>query len=571
MSPTPAAAQATGTVRGTVLETGTGRPLVGAQVSIRGTTRGSLTDASGNYIIPNVTVGSVTVRVESIGFKTLEQTATVSAGQAAVVNFELQQSAIGLDEIVVTGTVGRQTKRSIGNSVSTIKAADVTEVAPIQNVNQLLQGRSPGVNLLAASGVVGGSMTMRVRGASSLSAGNDPVVYLDGIRIQSGTTQTEGNTAQGVSLLETINPQDIESIEVIKGPAAATLYGAEAATGVIQIITKKGRPAEGLQWTLNAEYGQTEWVVDKITNYWLCPTAADNHPLNQLGVRMSNLNSNPGCAVFDPSQPLSERLLVDNPFDMSKRSEAVYQQLRDKGLPTDEFACLYPVQAPCNPVPLRTGDAWNTNLSVRGGGESYNFYLSGERNDEQGTFFNNFNRRSAGRANFGFVPSQKMNFLVNVGYSQVDQQIPQADNSSNSILRNAFRGQAGGPSSQYLPGYRNFMPEFSNKHNRKQRFERMTISATGNYNPWPWFQNRLIVGLDRNDRTETAANQIEFYRKPHLDRRLLRYRQRQPVGAMVFGILRRNADDQAERKGEWYQWPGPDCEQSEPGQRRGNA
>jgi TonB-linked SusC/RagA family outer membrane protein len=510
MSPTPAAAQATGTVRGTVLETGTGRPLVGAQVSIRGTTRGSLTDASGNFIIPNVAVGSVTVRVESIGFKTLEQTATVSAGQAAVVNFELQQSAIGLDEIVVTGTVGRQTKRSIGNSVSSIKAADVTEVAPINNVNQLLQGRSPGVNLLAASGVVGGSMTMRVRGASSLSAGNDPVVYLDGIRIQSGTTSTEGNTAQGVSLLETINPQDIESIEVIKGPAAATLYGAEAATGVIQIITKKGRPAEGLQWTLNAEYGQTEWTVDKITNYWLCPTAADNHPLNQLGVRMNNLNSNPGCRVFDASQPLSERLLIDNPFDMSKRSEAVYQQLRDAGLPTDRFACLYPVQTPCQPSPLRVGDAWNTNLSVRGGGESYNFYLSGERNDEQGTFFNNFNRRTAGRANFGFVPSQKMNFSVNVGYSQVDQQIPQSDNSSNSILRNAFRGQAGGASSQYLPGYRNFMPEFSNKHNRKQRFERMTIGVTGNYNPWPWFQNRLIVGLDRNDRTETSAQQIDL-------------------------------------------------------------
>jgi TonB-dependent SusC/RagA subfamily outer membrane receptor len=403
--------------------------------------------------------------------------------------------------------------------VSAIRAAEVVEAAPITNVNQLLQGRSPGVTLLASSGVVGGAARIRVRGHNSIQAGNDPVVYVDGIRVNSSIVQTEGNTAQSISMLEAINPNDIESIEIIKGPAAATLYGAEAAAGVIQIITKKGRPSEGLQWNLSTEYGQVDWSVDRITNYWLCPTTADNHPIgNRIGT-----SGNPGCSVFDPSLPLEQRLLVDEPLNPGARSLAVRQEYADSAAAArargdnaraaeweKDYPCLFPQQTPCEPSPLRVGDLWTTNLSVRGGGDSYNFYISGEKNDEQGTFFNNVNRRQAGRANFGFVPSQKANFSVNVGYAELHQQIPQADNSSNSILRNSFRGQAGGARSQYLPGFRNFMPEFSNKHNRINRQERLMLGVTGNYNPWPWFQNRLTIGLDRTDRSNTTEQQIDL-------------------------------------------------------------
>jgi TonB-dependent SusC/RagA subfamily outer membrane receptor len=519
--PAALAAQTTGVVRGTVTEAGTNQPVIGAQVLIRGTTIGALTDSRGAFTLTQVPTGNVTVRVESIGYRSIEQAATVTTGDAAVVNFQLQQSAIGLDQLVVTGTAGRTQKRAIGNSVSSIKASEVVDAAPITNVNQLLQGRTPGVTLLASSGVVGGASRIRVRGYSSIQAGNDPVVYVDGIRVNSSIVQTEGNTAQSISMLEAINPNDIESIEIIKGPAAATLYGAEAATGVIQIITKKGRPSEGLQWNLSTEYGQVDWSVDRITNYWLCTTAADGHPIgNRIGT-----SGNPGCSVFDASMPLEQRLLVDEPLNPGARSLAVKKVYADSAAAArargdnaraaefeKDYPCLFPNQAPCNPSPLRVGDLWNTNLSVRGGGESYNFYISGEKNDEQGTFYNNVNRRQAGRANFGFVPSQKANFSVNVGYAELHQQIPQADNSSNSILRNSFRGQAGGPpvgGGSYLPGFRNFMPEFSNKHSRINRQERLMLGVTGNYNPWPWFQNRLTIGLDRTDRSNTSQNQID--------------------------------------------------------------
>src|SRR5690606_35448904 len=125
--------------------------------------------------------------------------------------------AIGLDEIVVTGTTGRgQARRTLGNSISQVKAAEIAEVAPVTDVRQLLQGRSPGVMLVNSTGVVGGGGRMRIRGSSSLNAGNEPVVYVDGIRVQSGQVQTEGNTAQPINLLEAFNPNDIESIEIIK-------------------------------------------------------------------------------------------------------------------------------------------------------------------------------------------------------------------------------------------------------------------------------------------------------------------------------------------------------------------
>jgi TonB-linked SusC/RagA family outer membrane protein len=492
-----------------VTEAGTGRPLANVQVSLRGGQRGTLTGASGQYAITEVSPGEAVVTVESIGYRSGEQTVTVQAGQTVTADFELSQAAIDLDEIVVTGTAGRTTRRALGNSVSTVNAEAITESAPISNVQDLLHGRTPGVQLLSSTGVVGGSSRIRVRGSSSLSAGNEPVVFIDGVRVQGGTEMTQGNTAQGVSMLESINPHDIESMEVIKGPAAATLYGAEAAAGVIQIITKKGRAAEGLQWTANFEYGRTDWAVDRITNYWLCTSEADNHPLDAISPDGRFNDSNPGCMALDASQPLSERLLVDDPFDMTNRSQGVYRQLEDMGLPTDRFSCQFPEQVPCEPRPIREGNAWNTNLSVRGGGENYNFYISGERNEEEGTFFNNINNRTSARANFGFVPSEQLNFSVNVGYATTEQRLPLSDNSSNGVLRNAYRGQAGGPRGTYLPGYRGFMPEFSNQYDRQVSAERLTMGLTTNYTPFSWLQNRLTLGLDRNDRENRFFQQID--------------------------------------------------------------
>ena len=468
----PLAAQATGTVRGTVTDAVTMRPVAGAQISLLGTTRGALVNPNGQYLILNVPVGTYTVQAEIIGFGIQTADVTVAADQVAVADFALTQQAISMDELVVTGTAGRTQQRSVGNSVTRVRTAQITEVAPIQNVKELLMARAPGLSLLQHGGEAGAGARIRIRGASSITAGNDPVVYVDGVRIESGAFGNygaSGGTVQSTSPLSAINPNDIESIEVIKGPAASTLYGAEAAGGVIQIITKKGRPGiQGMQWTAQMEYGQTDWgVVDTPTNYWLCTDFHIDRPA-----------SYPGCSQFSKDQPLEERLKSGSP-------------VRD------------------DPNALRTGNLLGVNVSARGGGDAYNYFISFENASEEGVFYNNFDKRTGGRGNFGFVPSANTTFQVNVGYMRTRTRMPLNNNASNGILRNGFRGRPDVFNDPWKQGWRGFSPEISNTYNNQVWSERLTLGITGNYNPTSWLQNRLTLGLDRDDRQNRSFTAID--------------------------------------------------------------
>lgn len=459
----PLAAQATGSIRGQVTDAATQRPLAGAQISLVGTQRGGLANSAGQYLILNVPAGTYTVQAEIIGYGTQSLQVTVAPGQVAVADFALSQQAINLEELVVTGTAGRTQKRAVGNSVTSVRTAQITEVAPIQSVKELLMARAPGLTIMSTGGEAGAAQRIRIRGISSITAGNDPVVYVDGVRIESanfGNYGASGGTVQSTSPLSSINPNDIESIEIIKGPAASTLYGAEASTGVIQIITKKGRAgAQGIQWTAQVEVGRTDWgVVDSPTNYWLCTDFHIDRP-----------STYPGCRIFTKTMPLEERLLKDNP------------------LKTD-------------PAALRVGHLHNVNISARGGAEAYSYFLSFENASDEGVFYNNFDRRTGGRGNFGFVPSQELSFQVNVGYTRTRTRMPLNNNASNGILRNAYRGRTTAFADPWKPGWRGFSPELSNQYNNQIFGERLILGITTNYNPTSWLQNRLVLGLDRDDR-----------------------------------------------------------------------
>src|SRR5690606_22001960 len=178
----------------------------------------------------------------------VEQQVTVNAGETAQVNVQLTESAIALDELVVTGTAGGQQARALGNVVGRLSAEQVQELAPTANVSDMLSVNVPGVRIMATGGEVGAGGIQRIRGASSISLGGAPLVYVDGVRVSGGnSTPGIGTVAFGrgePSPLNDIPPENIESIEVIKGPAAATLYGTEASNGVINIITKQGAIGE---------------------------------------------------------------------------------------------------------------------------------------------------------------------------------------------------------------------------------------------------------------------------------------------------------------------------------------
>lgn len=237
----PASAQERGTITGEVLDLTTRRPLVGAQISIPGTAIGTVTNSSGRFLLPNVPSGEVTVRTQFIGYSTNSRTVMVGAGETVTLTLELSQAAIVLDEVVVTGVGVATERRKLGNTIATIDARKL-ETAPAVSFSELLQAREPGVMAMASGGLAGEGMKIRIRGSSSLSQSNEPIVYVDGIRVDNsaGFGPGVGLNGGGPSRLDDINPASIERIEVLKGAAAATLYGTEASNGVIQIFTKQG-------------------------------------------------------------------------------------------------------------------------------------------------------------------------------------------------------------------------------------------------------------------------------------------------------------------------------------------
>ncbi len=263
------AAQGVGSVRGKVVEASTLRPLSGVQVTVPGTGRGGLTDGAGNYLINNVPVGSHSVRAEMLGFSVVTKSVTVTLSQASAADFELSQQAVALNELVVTGVPGAVSKRTLGNSITKLDAADLTQKTTTTNLAELLQAKTPGLQMIPNAGVPGTASDIRIRGASSLSLSNMPIVFVDGVRYNTSgygsfTPSGSGNSSysgQTTSALDGIDPADIESIEVIKGPAAATLYGPEAAAGVIQVITKKGKIGQqSVQWNAKLEYWTPSWL-----------------------------------------------------------------------------------------------------------------------------------------------------------------------------------------------------------------------------------------------------------------------------------------------------------------------
>ena len=254
--PSALLAQGTGTVEGTVVDGASQRPLANAQVSIQGTgaTVGALTNAQGTFRVPNVAVGTQTVRARLIGYAAASTTVQVTAGAIGRVSITLRQSAIELSAVVTTGTGGSQVEaRKLGNTVASV---ELPANAPISNFSDALQGREPGLMLLPSSGTTGEGARIRIRGNASLPQNNERIVYVDGVRIDNGGGFGSGFVGTGgggrPSRLDDINPASIEKVEVLKGAAAATLYGTEASAGVLLITTKKGSVAN-TKWSLEME------------------------------------------------------------------------------------------------------------------------------------------------------------------------------------------------------------------------------------------------------------------------------------------------------------------------------
>jgi TonB-dependent SusC/RagA subfamily outer membrane receptor len=247
------AQQGTGTITGRVTETGTALPVADAQVVIVGTTRGARTDAEGRYRITDVPAGQAVVRALRIGYSSTAQNINVAAGGSNTADFALSTAAISLDRVLVTATGSEQRRVEVGNAVSNIEVEDLQKAA-IPNGASLLQARAPGVTVIQNGGTTGTSARVRIRGANSINLSNEPLLIIDNVRVNnSNNSFSIGTGGQSVSRLNDLDPDEIESIDILKGPAASALYGTAAANGVIQVTTKRGRSGKATY----SVYGQT--------------------------------------------------------------------------------------------------------------------------------------------------------------------------------------------------------------------------------------------------------------------------------------------------------------------------
>lgn len=443
----------TGIITGKVTDGASGAPIADARVTIGGTALATITSGVGEYRLTNVRPGRVTVAVFRLGFKAAGDTLRVAAGQTITFNVAMTATAATLSEVVVTGTAGNQERRAQSAQVASLAVTEILKDAPVTSVGALLQSRIPGVAISANSGVLGTSKTIRIRGASSVYLSNQPLLFVDGVRVIEGAIN--GNVSgQSYDRMNDLNPDEIESIEVVKGPAAATLYGADASAGVIQIITKKGRPgANQFVQTVKFEVGSTDQNYLPADSYGTCSAAL-----------VAPASTNPLC-----------------------RGQAV------GALVHDNVWVRYNV--------LRTGRDFSTTWNGRGGGQNYGYNLSFGTQGALGTLPNSNLDKYNIRSNFNYVPDSRLTIDLGLGLAQNRTRLPNLDNSLYGWIAGALLGS---------PLTRSDNPENSadswfgyNRHynaiaaiDNQLLTHRVTMSMAANYMPTPWFTNKFTIGAD---------------------------------------------------------------------------
>ncbi len=463
----PAAAQGAGVIAGTVVND-RGSPISDAQIAVEGQQGvGTTSDASGRFRLAGIAgAGQVEINVRRIGYQPRTVTATIGASDVRIV---LTERALELGGLVTTGTAGVTEKRAIGNAVTTVNASEVVATQPINNFQDLLNGRAAGVSVVASSGQVGTGSRIRVRGASSLSLNNNPLIFVDGVRVDN--TQASGpiNQAFGsasISRWNDFNPDDIESLEIIKGPAAATLYGTEAAAGVIQIITKKGaagRPTWNVTYRMGANW-VPDWINRFEDNWGTIPRAGSATALDTVSISTRQLNDS--------------------------------------------------LQANFGNDIFSTGTLQDLQMSVSGGTPTLRYYVGGGYEENQGAERVNRLLRTSVRANLSITPSDAWDVQTSMAYTTGRTYLPYESGGGGGtwaayFAQPNFLYTGRNPGNPQL-GFRSGPPDiYYQAYNLFQDADRFTTSLTLTNRPVSWFNHRLILGLDRlaeDNQTVTPRN-----------------------------------------------------------------
>ncbi len=451
-----------GTISGRVTDKATSNPVASAEVTIVGTTRGTLTGDKGEYIIRGVAAGTLTLRATRIGYAASMQKVTVPESGIVTADFALTSTPSKLDEIIVSASGEQETKREQPVSIGTINM-DSVNLAPVNSFSELLTARTPGVVAMSDGGTLGAGTRIRIRGSNSVSLDNDPLIIIDGVRANGNEgSSTLGVGGQVPSRLDDINPEDIETINVIKGPAASSLFGTAAANGVIQITTKRG--ASGKQtWSAHVGGGT-------VSNYIKFP-------------------SNYGVVDVEGA---------DTVFSQATQGAPCITDFQAAGF------CTYTGLQTFNPLevnsPFVTGNTHTYGLAVSGGSEAMTYYLSGQFDKDQGVYTINKLRHATLRANATAHLGPKFDLTVNTSFGQNRLRLPQNDNNVRGVIPSGILGLVFDDTVNH--GYQFQQPANIFAINTQQNTERYTGAATATWRPLSWLSIVGVTGLDFSNRID---------------------------------------------------------------------
>ena len=451
-----------GTISGRVTDKATNNPVPSAQVSIVGTTRGTLTSEKGEYNLRAVAPGVITLRATRIGYAASTQTVTVPESGTVTADFALTSTPSKLDEIVVSASGEEETKRQQPVSIGTINM-DSVNLAPVNSFSELLTARTPGVVAMSDGGTLGAGTRIRIRGSNSVSLDNDPLIIIDGIRANgSEGSSTIGVGGQVPSRLDDINPEDIETINVIKGPAASSLYGTAAANGVVQITTKRGSVGKQ-KWSAHVAGGSVSNYIKFPANYGVVDVEGGDTVFSQatIGVPCITDFQAAGFCTFTGLQTF-------NPLEVNS--------------------------------PFVTGNTQTYGLAVSGGSEAMSYYLSGQFDKDQGVYEINKLRHATLRANATAHLGPNFDLTVNSSYGQNRLRLPQNDNNVRGVIPSGILGLVFDDSVNH--GYQFQQPANIFAINTQQNTERYSGSATATWRPLSWLSVLGVTGLDFSNRID---------------------------------------------------------------------
>lgn len=485
----PAAAAARGIIEGQVTNAKTSRPVREASVTLDDSVKTVRTDESGHYRFVEVSAGSHTVTVRLVGFARQTRLVSVTDDQSAMASFALESSVNTLDQVVVTAT-GAQRYRELGHVVSQLNADSLVREAPITNVAELLQSRVPGLQVMTGNGgVAGGEISLRLRGTTTFNLDPEPIVIVDGVRYRSnnlvarnaGSTSSIGEDVRGPgelrSPLNDLNVNDIETVEVVKGPSASTLYGPDAANGVIIITTKRGTA------------GKTEF-------HWYARPVSNGVPKTRIARGYQAWGHDASGALYPGNCTVIYQY---------KYGACILDSIT--AAPTTVDNAEYSVLAKSRPT-------WQTGASLGGGAQTLRYYVSGNYDSQVGALqiapaVQQFLEQQLGTSSLSSA-IRTPNALQSVGlHANVAADVTSRGTvtvTANYTQTNHRQADLAAFTSQYntgvsVPGLDtssifNFINPFFSLQTTQEQANRFTGALTGVARWLPWLTTNASVGLD---------------------------------------------------------------------------